>query len=118
MAGGYEVIGVQKVLASLSEVERKMHGQIEQATRAAVEDGLEVANSLTPVRTGYLKSRNQVVPVGWQGNVYEADLMNDAEYAIFVELGTVHMPAQPFISPGMEAARQALPKYFRAFGLG
>lgn len=56
---------------------------------------------LTPKRTGYLASRNnvRVTPLGAG---VEVELTNDARYAEYVEDGTSDTPAQPFAGPGFD----------------
>lgn len=51
-------------------------------------------NIYVPVRTGYLKSRNKYTIAR-----NELFLQNDAPYAVYVEMGTYKMAAQPFMRP-------------------
>jgi HK97 gp10 family phage protein len=51
-----------------------------------------------PVKSGYLKSRNQVT-VNLSKKEVKAD--NDAPYSGFVEKGTKNMREQPFITPSI-----------------
>ena len=65
---------------------------------------LERANSLTPVRTGYLRSRNRA---GAEGK--KLTLANDAPYASHVEFGTSRQEPQPFIGPVRAELEQSAP---------
>lgn len=53
-----------------------------------------------PVDTGYLKSKNSFKVTKYF--TQKLTLVNDCEYAGFVEFGTYKMRAQPFIRPAME----------------
>ena len=70
------------------------------ACDAFVETFLDVAKSLVPVDTGYLKS---TIDAGSDGFSYcwaEAT----AEYAQYVEYGTSYMEAQPYFTPALAEA--------------
>jgi len=68
------------------------------------ETGLDVASSICPVRTGYLKSTIAHVHTSMTSVVSVG-----ARYAIFVEFGTWKMAARPFMRPAyyyvLETAR-------------
>lgn len=55
------------------------------------------ARRLVPVRTGYLKSKIYARIQEWV-----AQIGADAAYALFVELGTRHMRAQPYLWPAIQ----------------
>ena len=57
---------------------------------------------LVPVRTGYLRSTIYAKIQEWV-----AEIGADATYALFVELGTKYMQAQPYLYP---AIQQYLPE--------
>lgn len=61
---------------------------------------LEVANSLVPVDTGYLQS---TISAETDGGTY-AEFFADAEYAQYVEYGTIKMGAQPYFEPALDQA--------------
>ena len=42
------------------------------------------------------------------------DIIIGAPYGIYHELGTVHLPAKPFLGPAIEAHRQILPQVIKA----
>lgn len=54
--------------------------------------------SATPVRTGHLRDSNSFTVDKEKGALY---LINTAEYAAFVELGTIYQRAQPFMRETM-----------------
>ena|SRR3990167_4548577 len=79
----------------------KSLGLIELATRKAVFDIEGRAKGRTPVRTGFLKGSIQGSLTGrTEGRVDAA-----AEYAVFVEMGTRFMGAQPFLVPALEEVK-------------
>jgi hypothetical protein len=61
--------------------------------------GLQVAEAAVPVDTGFLRSRLDV-----EVRDNQIILSDDADYAVFVELGTSKQTAQPFLVPGATAA--------------
>lgn len=56
------------------------------------------AMRLVPVRTGYLRSTIYARIKDWV-----AEIGAEATYALFVELGTRHMRAQPYLFPAIQA---------------
>ena len=73
----------------------------EAAKRALLRTGADVVamtKQLAPVDTGKLQHSYGAVPVSSQ----EVHVGTDVEYAIFQEFGTVHMPAQPHLTPAMQ----------------
>jgi len=62
------------------------------------------AYDICPVRTGYLRSTIFFKPVG----LLDFEFGASADYALFVEMGTYRMAAQPFIRPALEAYRDEL----------
>ncbi len=55
------------------------------------------AQRIVPVRTGYLRSTIYAKIQEWV-----AEIGADATYALFVELGTKHMQAHPYLFPAIE----------------
>jgi HK97 gp10 family phage protein len=99
---------MDELIATLEEMGPKTRVKVEHAVNAACIDGLVVQRDLSPVRTGFLKSRNQVVALGWSGDVVMYQLMNDAYYAIYLVYGTYKMAAQDFMTPAIAVARKSL----------
>lgn len=86
--GGDENIGYESVPVDYSE-----------ACEAFVSTFLDTALSLVPVDTGYLRS---TINANADGDTCEAEAT--ADYAQYVEYGTVYMDAQPYFEPALEAA--------------
>ncbi|MCS7124780.1 MAG: HK97 gp10 family phage protein [Candidatus Bathyarchaeota archaeon] len=88
------VEGLQKALRSLDEsMQRAVQEKLEKWAMEVRED----AKALAPVRTGRLRGSIYAKTSGWTVEVGAT-----AEYAIYVEFGTRHMQAQPFIRPAFE----------------
>ena len=86
--GGDENIGYESVPVDYSE-----------ACEAFVSTFLDISLSLVPVDTGYLRS---TINANADGDTCEAEAT--ADYAQYVEYGTVYMDAQPYFEPALEAA--------------
>ena len=76
-----------------SGMQRQVHSQL--ASWAA--DVKALARQLVPVRTGHLRSSIYANIKEWA-----ADIGAEATYAYFVELGTRHMKAQPYLYPAIQ----------------
>ena len=84
-------------------------GEIKEAARKAIERALEAvglqaegyAKRLCPVDTGRL--RNSITHTYYEEDVDElvAVIGTNVEYAPYVEYGTIHMNAQPFLKPAV-----------------
>lgn len=76
------------------------------AARKVAQKAQAIANEAkvrAPVDTGNLRQNIlavQVDPLHWRTGV-----TNNAAYAIYVEFGTRHMAAQPFLRPAFEVVR-------------
>lgn len=86
--GGNESIGYESVPVDYSE-----------ACEAFVSTFLDTALSLVPVDTGYLRS---TIDASTDGDTCEAEAT--ADYAQYVEYGTVYMDAQPYFEPALAEA--------------
>lgn len=91
LTGGDELIGEASVLVNYSA-----------AVSAFVETFLQVANELVPVDTGYLKS---TIDAGGAGDTCWCEAT--ADYAQYVEYGTVYMDAQEYFEPALIAGIEA-----------
>lgn len=77
--------------------------KISAAMESIGQEGKDLMDSLTPVATGYLKSRNSL-----EIEDMTITLGNDASYAGFVNYGTRFQSAQPFFEPATEYITQEL----------
>lgn len=84
-----------------------MEAKAEQFVAKAAMDIEAHAKSRAPVDTGTLKNSIQATRVGdahWR-------VVVGADYGMYVEWGTVHMAAQPFFQPAIQAVT---PTFLRA----
>lgn len=97
----------------LGPLKALVSGGIERALREAIDDAAEAgrarAEQLVPVRTGALKKSIRVTKRG----ALQADITASAAHAVFVELGTRRMRAQPFLKPAAEWVRANLAEYVK-----
>lgn len=91
--GKFEVLGVEETNAAFNELSRKVVNDLQPAQKVA-ELGAAGARSNAPVRTGELAS---------QYSVQDRYVVNDMDYALFVEVGTAHMDAQYPIQRSLDA---------------
>lgn len=79
---------------------RKRAGQV---VRKAALDIEAHAKTLAPVDTGALRNSIQMQPTG----ELSAEVAVGVDYGLYVEMGTIHMAAQPFLTPAVERVRPA-----------
>lgn len=86
----------------LGKIADGMEDKASQFVRKAALDIQAGAQVRAPVDTGALRASIQAVqasgPLHWQVRV-------GVEYGIYVEMGTRHMAAQPYLGPAAEAVR-------------
>lgn len=80
---------------------RQHKDKLENALEQMGQIGKDNIKDETPVRTGKLESENEYKRVDL--DVY---LYNEADYAPFVELGTMYMHSNPFMRRGIQKSRQ------------
>ena len=92
-----DVKGIEKFQETMrqfdSAVQKHVHRQL--ASWAAVVKAL--ARQLAPVRTGHLRSTIYADVKEWV-----ATIGAEATYAMYVELGTRHMQARPYLYPAIQ----------------
>lgn len=117
----------------LPELAAALHEIVSQAVRKSAFDIQKLAAENAPVDTGYLKS--SIYTVTRNASTYGQNLASGppgsslldavpapesdteavvgvgANYGIYVETGTVHAPAQPYLMPAVEEER---PKFIAA----
>lgn len=75
----------------------KHRAMTKQCLVAMASSGVKAINNQTPVKSGNLKSRNRSdIRNEW---IY---FTNDADYARYVELGTMYKDANPFMRRGIQ----------------
>ena len=93
-----EVIGVSEVVDKLAAFDVSCQGRATQAVSASTLDAQTMAKQLSPVATGFLRSRWMVNPIASTPLLILYELTNDASYAIFV-IGGHHTKSGSFVPP-------------------
>ena len=89
--------GVEEFQAAMQKFDSGMQNQVHRFLTSWAADVKAAAMQTVPVRTGYLRSTIYATIKDWV-----AEIGADATYALFVELGTRHMRAQPYLYPAIE----------------
>jgi hypothetical protein len=76
-----ELVGLSELINELSQLETTTQMKAEQAVTDATNDARDASLPLIRVRTGYLRSRQQVRQSGNSGGLIMNELYNDADYA-------------------------------------
>ena len=100
---GIEVTGLRPLMATITKYSDLLE-DLTPSLQTGIEKGADHARSVVPVDTGYLQS----TIYGQVNGPNEAEMGATAEYAAFVEFGTIHMAAQPYIEPGSQIALQSV----------
>lgn len=89
-------------------IQRLFHGPDGEIAKALTRVAVQVeggAKRRAPVDTGRLRSSITHTPVERDGDELVARIGTDVEYAPYVELGTRHQVAQPFLRPALDDAK-------------
>jgi HK97 gp10 family phage protein len=92
------VDGIEEFQAAMSKLDSGLQRHVHRYLASLAADIKAEARRLVPVRTGYLQSTIYAKIQEWV-----AEIGADAAYALFVELGTKHMRAQPYLWPAIQA---------------
>jgi HK97 gp10 family phage protein len=91
---------------------RALVARVEAGTRVAVQSAANQiftrSKSTVPVDTGALRASARVKPASGFAGQYTAEVLFDQYYAVFVELGTRKMAAQPYLVPAAHATKPKL----------
>ena len=103
------VSGSRVILDNLDALETTAIGRIREAMQEAAAVGEAVMKANARVRTGEMRDATYVeVDDALTTTTPQIRLGDDSDHAIYNELGTHKMSAQPFIVPGGIAAGDAL----------
>lgn len=94
--------GIEEFQAAMLQFDGALQNQVYRFLASWAADVKAEAMRLVPVRTGYLRST-----IYARINEWVAEIGAEATYALFVELGTRYMRAQPYLWP---AIQQYLPQ--------
>lgn len=105
---GVEIKGMTELLAKLESLGPRTRTKVEFAVNATTIEALQVARSLSAVRTGYFKSRWQTRAIGGTAFIIRNELFNDAPYASFLIYGTRKMRPRDCLTPAILYGRKRL----------
>ena len=86
------------------EIERKMALRISAAVKEGADEVAEDARSRVPVQTGKLRDSIEVTRKGPARTAVEVGIF----YGKFLEFGTKHASAQPFLVPALEGKQETI----------
>jgi HK97 gp10 family phage protein len=90
-----------RVLANLQAFPEVVDARL----RTELEGAVETAKSLVPVSSGKLRDSIRLEGGNLNYNfIADATNLRGQPYAVYLEMGTVKMPAQPFMVPALEQA--------------
>jgi HK97 gp10 family phage protein len=113
-----QIVDPGKFLTFLANMHQGYRAKVEAAINASVLDGQTLARQLTPVKTGYLRTRNRTRLVTSSATMIIYELYNDADYAIYVCYGTYKMPARNFMTPAVAYTKLRMVERFAAIRPG
>ncbi len=100
--------------SKIAALSKRKQSAVRGAIRVAGRQIRDLAKELAPVDTGYLRSSIRVnFDFQLTRHYYRAQIVATAPYAIYVELGTIYSPAQPFLGPALRAIVPKLPELIR-----
>jgi len=92
-----DVEGVEEFKNAMQSFDSGMQRHVHRLLASWAADVKALAKQLAPVRTGHLRSSIYAKISEWV-----AEIGAEATYALFVELGTRHMQAQPYLYPAIQ----------------
>ena len=92
-----DVEGVEEFKSAMQSFDSAMQRQVYRYLRSWASDVEAAAMQNAPVRTGHLRSSIYAKIEDWV-----AEIGAEATYALFVELGTRWMRAQPYLYPAIQ----------------
>lgn len=112
-----EVTGITELISTLEKLPSELEERVRNETWAAAWEGLEVAQRLSPVETGYFRSRWQVRASVSSSTRIGVELANDAPYAAPLIFGHrtrsgTHVSPRDCLTPAQLKIRQSLAKRY------
>jgi HK97 gp10 family phage protein len=98
------------VTPKLLKASAELKQAIQDAIEAAGQEMVATARQIVPVRTGYLQS---TIYHKTDPGELTLELGAKADYALYVEMGTRRMAAEPFIRPAVDAGLEKLQSLIR-----
>lgn len=107
-----------KLNSSLRGLAASYRAKVEHVVAESAQEVASLARQFAPRATGHLAEESiAVTETGSTGVIRVVAQTADAEhpeYAMAVEYGTEHSPAQPFLRPAAEAVRPRMERRLRA----
>lgn len=120
-AGGASGQGDARFTSYFGNVTQRIVAAQGRAAERVGQEAVKIAQELCPVDSGYLLSTIRY-EVRRTGTGYAVVVYAGADYALYVELGTSRMEAQPFMRPALDRVGPLYAQYLReeleAEGLG
>jgi HK97 gp10 family phage protein len=92
-----DIEGIEEFKNAMQSFDSGMQRHVHRLLASWAADVKALAKQLAPVRTGHLRSSIYAKISEWV-----AEIGAEATYALFVELGTRHMQAQPYLYPAIQ----------------
>jgi len=99
---GIRARGLSSAQQRLRNIADRVAGVTEQAVSDFADEVVDQMKGVVPVDTGVL--RDSIEKMGGNGKYTVGP--RDVDYAAFVEYGTSNGPAQPYVAPTLQWARQ------------
>jgi len=96
--------GMERLTAQLNAYRTQAAAKIDEALAVSAEQIADDAKALAPVDSGATRDSIEAAKDSYQRYKVAATL----PYALFLEFGTVHMAAQPFLFPAYEKNRNVV----------
>lgn len=97
-------VSVVKKFDRTNELAQRARRAVSEALGDAAQQAAVVARQLVPVDTGYLRSSI----FSEQEGELKFNIGASADYAQYVEEGTIHQEPQPYLRPAVELTRREL----------
>jgi HK97 gp10 family phage protein len=92
-----DVAGIREFQAAMQKLDNGLQNRVYRCLASWAADVKAEAMRTVPVKTGYLRSTIYATVQNWVVNIGA-----EATYALFVELGTKHMQARPYLWPAIQ----------------
>jgi len=92
-----DIEGIDEFKAAMQTFDTGMQRHVYRQLASWAADVKALAKQLAPVKTGHLRSSIYAKIQEWV-----AEIGAEATYALFVELGTRHMQAHPYLYPAIQ----------------
>lgn len=112
------VRGLSKIIANFEKhAKRLTETELKSKLQILATETAEQARKIVPVKTRELLRSIHATTLRTTQKGYQIEVKAEKYYAIFVELGTSKMRAQPFLSTGFKNAQRSVESIFKQLGL-